>query len=159
MVQSNQNWYRREGLPSAVSQIMKQDSLFWLFATAIGHCTDTNKAVHCFHMFTSAFCIILVQAILQDYSSLFMHKTSKERYRTHTSNADTGVLQTLCVDSALRLRGHKRYMQSKKDKFCMQYCKPRYLSTTDKNRPTPENANFETFAISAFSLLSLDSNW
>ena len=23
-------------------------------------------------------------------------------------------------------------MQSKKNKFCMQYCKPRYLSTTDK---------------------------
>ena len=25
------------------------------------------------------------------------------------------------------------YMQSKKIKFCMQYCKPKYLSITDKN--------------------------
>ena len=32
----------------------------------------------------------------------FTHKTSQERHRTHTSYADTDVLQTLCADSALR---------------------------------------------------------
>ena len=35
------------------------------------------------------------------YSSRFTHKTSQERYRTHTPYADTSVLQTLCVESAL----------------------------------------------------------
>ena len=25
------------------------------------------------------------------------------------------------------------YMESKKNKFCMQYCKPRYMSIADKN--------------------------
>ena len=33
-------------------------------------------------------------------SSHFPHKTSKERHRTHTSYADTDVLQTICADSA-----------------------------------------------------------
>ena len=33
----------------------------------------------------------------------------------------------------IKVRAHKRYMQSKKNKFDMQYCKPRYLSITDKN--------------------------
>ena len=33
----------------------------------------------------------------------------------------------------IKVRAHKRYMQSKKDKFCMQYCKPRYLSITVKS--------------------------
>ena len=37
------------------------------------------------------------------HSSLFTHKTSKERHRMHAQYADTSVLQTLCVDSALRL--------------------------------------------------------
>ena len=32
------------------------------------------------------------------------------------------------------------------------------LLTRPLNRPTPENAILETFAISAFSLLSLDSS-
>ena len=31
--------------------------------------------------------------------------------------------------------------------------------STYANRPIPQNANFQTIAISVFSLLSLDSNW
>ena len=66
------------------------------------------------------------------YSSLFTHKTYKERYRTHTPYADTSVLQTLCVESALGLALTKGTC-IKEEKKCMQYCKSGYLSVTDKN--------------------------
>ena len=47
----------------------------------------------------------MVQTILQDsiLHLVFTHKTSQERHRTHTPYADTSELQTLWVDSALRL--------------------------------------------------------
>ena len=45
------------------------------------NCTNVNKAVHCFQMFSSVFCKILVQTILQDSSLLLTHKTSKERQK------------------------------------------------------------------------------
>ena len=53
-------------------------------------------------MFSSVFCKILVQTILQDYSLLLTHETSEERQKMHTPYADTDVLQTLCVDSVFR---------------------------------------------------------
>ena len=114
---------------------MKKDPFFivrngyrTLLTIALMPIKQYTVAVHCFQMFTFTFCSILVQAILQDYSLLFTHKTSKQRQRTHTPcTADS--LRRQCI----KVRAHKRYMQSKKTKFCMQYCKPRYLSITDKN--------------------------
>ena len=71
------------------------------------------------------------------YSSLCSHTTSRERHKMHTPYSDTGVLQTCCVlrlrRQCIKVRAHKMHMQSKKNKFCMQYCKPRYLSITNTN--------------------------
>ena len=51
------------------------------------NCTNVNKAAHCFQMFSSVFCKILVQTILQDSSLLLTHKTSKERQKKKKKNA------------------------------------------------------------------------
>ena len=51
------------------------------------------------------------------YSSLVTHKTSRERHRTHTPHADTSVLQTLCVNSALRLELTKGTCNQRRTNF------------------------------------------
>ena len=53
-------------------------------------------------MFTSVFCKMLVQIILQD-SNRYSSSIKPPRHKTHTPYADTSVLQTLCVDRALSL--------------------------------------------------------
>ena len=95
----------RDYLLQCLKKKKKKKNTLFLFAAVLGYCKHciVNKPVHCFDLFASAFCKILVQTILQDFSSLFTHKTSKERHKTHTPYAGTAVLQTLCVDSALRL--------------------------------------------------------
>ena len=63
----------------------EKDPLLLLFATTIGHCynncIDANKAVRCFHMFTSAFCKSLVQTILRD-SILYYPRIKRPRKGT-----------------------------------------------------------------------------
>ena len=109
---------------------------------------------------------MLVQTFIRMYSSHFMHRTSKERHKTYTTYADTGVLQTICVESALRLELKKRYMffvflllffhfniciyfifisKYKKriylfrNKLCMRDCKPGYLSLTIETASANQN--------------------
>ena len=55
-----------------------------------------NKAVHCFQMRTLAFSKYWFKH-MEDYSSHFTQKTSKETNRTHTPYADTDVLQKCCL--------------------------------------------------------------
>ena len=55
-------------------------------------------------MITSALCNVLAQTILSEsILRIAPHKTSKERCRLHTPYAETDVLQTFCIESALRL--------------------------------------------------------
>ena len=84
-------------------------------------------------MFTSAFCKILVQAILQTHfftiHALNLYGKTQNTYSIYWYKCTADPLRRQCI----KVRGHKRYMQSKKNTFCIQYCKPRYLSITDKS--------------------------
>ena len=107
-----------------------------LFAKVIGHvnnCINANKAVHCFQMFTSAFYKILIQAILQ---VSILHYSLIKPPRKGTERIHHMLIQVYYrpfAQQCIKVSAHKRYMQSKVSKFYMQYCKPRYLSITDKN--------------------------
>ena len=79
---------------------MKQKNALFLFAAVIGHCLhyiDANKAVTVF-TFASAFCKILVQTILQDSVLQYSHIKPPRKCTECIHH-----MQTLCVDSALRL--------------------------------------------------------
>ena len=133
MVLSNQNWCRidnRQEVSSAVSQLMKRDTFF---VVRNGYRALLTIALMPIKQYTVFRCLLQLSAkywLKQFYKTLF--------FTIHAWNLQgkTQYAYTICwykYTADPLCRTHKRYRQSKKNKFGMQCCKPRYLSITDKN--------------------------
>ena len=113
MVLSNQTWCRidkKQGLSSAVSLINDKVPIFVVRNCYRGLLTIALMPIKQFTVFRCLLRFLQtfgLSNITRLNSSLFTHKMSKERHRTHTPYADTSVLYTLCVDNALMLSSQK----------------------------------------------------
>ena len=135
MVLSNQNWCRcdkTQRLSSrGVSNNVKRPSLL-LFAAVIGHCLhciNANKAVKFSYVYFSFLQNIGSNNFTRLYSSPFTQGNAQNAYIICWYRCTADPLRR----QSIKVRSHQRYIQSKKNWFCMQFCKPRYFSTTDKN--------------------------
>ena len=105
---------------------------------------EENNHFHCCNGYRTLLAInampikqyVYLRCFKQFYEALFftLHAQNLREKAQHayTIRWYTCAADALCRQ-CIKVRAHEKYMQSKTNKFCMQYYKPRYVSITDKN--------------------------